>query len=293
MAPTVNLLSNWIFSVNPEDWPCTCCDAPRAMDHEDGYWICDIQNRTWLVIDTPFNHLEHPLINDEIIQMIHSDATGLLWGDLLLADEYAVQARETSAQRAERLQKEQEAEAERHLNNRAAEMERYARIKAQVNTIMLKDERGKKTITIRKIMEPCKWLYLDETAPKHEWRTTRGGKLEPPYRPYLTGATCWAWEYIDPKTKKRIIKHTCDHLHPGEENWCNEWNLDKEWRNNVTASRDFSYHRDFSGLRKNNTTSMPSRTTLRPAPSAPVRPPAPKGKKNSRGTFLDFDDFEC
>lgn len=304
MAPAINMLSNWVFSPQPEEWPCKCCDAPRAMDHEDGYWVCSVQEYTWRVLDGPFNPhkphaleqccggcAQHPLINDEMIQLLHSEVTGLLWGDLLLAEEDEALKAETPEQRAKRLLAEEAQEAHRYLAIRAADMERYARLKAQVNTIMVKDDRGKKTATIRKVAEPCKWLYLDESAPKSEWRRTKAGKQEPPYRPYLTGAICWAWEYKDPKTKQLIVKHTCDHLHPGEEGWCKEWDTDGRWRPAAAATRDFSGLRDFSSSRP--VPSTPSHPTDRTTPSAPVRPPPPKGRKNCRGTFLDFDDFEC
>ena len=293
MVPCINMLSNWVFSPQPEDWPCQCCDAPRALDHEDGYWICDNQQRTWRVLNTPFNpdsphapeqccggcHI-HSLITDEIIQLQHAEITGLYWGDLLLANEYEAQVAETPEQRAERLKAEQTKEFERALAIRASDMERYARLKAQTNTEMIKAGNGKKVPVIRKILEPCKWLYLDESAPKDQWRIIRDGKKEPPYRRYLTGAMCWAWEYIDPKTKNRVVKHTCDHQHPGEKDWHDEWNTDSQWR-------PISTTRDFSSLR----TSKQNNSTTLSAP--PVRPTAPKGRKNNRNYFLDLDDFEC
>jgi hypothetical protein len=274
------------------------------MDYEDGYWVCELQGLTWRVLDAPFdpdyfhpaeqccgNCHQHPLMTDELIQLMHSEVTGLLWGDLLLDHEDEARLTETPEQCAERLKAEQALATERMLATRSSEMERYARVKAQVNTVMIKDDRGKKISTIRKIPEPCKWLYLDESAPKYEWRTTRSGKCEPPYRSHLTGAMCWAWEYTDPKTKQRVVKHTCDHLHPGEEGWHIEWNTDNRWRPAPVATRDFS------GLRSSAppSSSTPVRSgppPSRPTPGAPTRP-QPKGRKNCRGNFLDFDDFEC
>ena len=251
--------SSWVFNLDGDAHPCCCCDAPRAMDHMDGYWHCDQQNRTWVVLDESFDAGSdhsfehclgscsmHILMDSIVFSMFHAEAFGLCWGDLILADEEAKLAAETPEQRALRLDAEAAKRTEIFLATRSTEMERYARLKAQTNTEMIKTDRGK-VARIRKVQEPCKWLYLDEKAPKCDWRRTREGKPEPPYRPYLTGGECWAFEYHDPKTGKLQIKHTCDRLHPGEEDWRKEWNtnggvLDKygRWRPVAAETRDFS-----------------------------------------------------
>lgn len=245
--------SSWVFSLDPSTHPCRCCDAPRAMDHNDGYWHCDIQNRTWVILDSSFDAYakhtdhqclgsccQHPLLDSTVFSMIHAEALDLFWGDLILANETAVLASETSEMRSVREADDLAKELTRQLAIKAADMERYARLKAQTNTEMVKANNGKKIAIIRKIQEPCKWLYLDESAPKHEWRTSRVGKPEPPYRLYLTGAECWAYEYHDPKTGKLQVKHTCDHLHPDEEGWMTEWNKDRRWRpTTASETRDF------------------------------------------------------
>jgi hypothetical protein len=65
-----------------------------------------------------------------------------------------------------------------------------------------------------KTLKPCKWLYLNED-----------GKT---YSKHLTGAQCWAWEYIDPKTGKVEKPHSCKHLHPGDHDWCDAWNSNRD-----------------------------------------------------------------
>ena len=294
------------------------------MDHMDGYWICDQQNRTWRVLGAPFNQTaqhdimdccgncaQHPLIDEQILQLFHSEALDLDWGDIIMHEEFAAIQHETAEQRVAREAKEAANKAAAALTQRATEMARYARLKAQVNTVMVKDDRGKKVATIRKVQEPCKWLYLDEKAPSHEWRTNRRtGKQEPPYRPYLTGAQCWAWEYIDPKTKQRVVKHTCDHLHPGEEDWCAEWAKDRNYCPAATAAPPT---RDFSGLAAGSggfstpskhsdsrsttsTASTFSSISIHSAPGAP-RKAAPQNTRTSGGfsrkggfSALLFDD---
>lgn len=235
--------SSWVFKTT--DFPCTCCDAPRAMDHMDGYWHCDQQKKTWLVLDEFFSSIDehsveqcvgdciyHPLVDPLIFSLSHSDAFNICWGDLIIIEN-------TSDSESSMPQIDDNI---RYLSIKASEMERYARLKQQMNTEVVKSERGK-IYRIRKISEPCKWLYLDEKAPKCDWRRTRDGKMEPPYRRYLTGAECWAFEYHDPKTNILVKKHTCDHLHPGEEGWCSEWAKDSKWRPSTEL-------RDFSGLSK-------------------------------------------
>jgi len=251
------------------------------MDHEDGYWHCDQTNRTWLVLEKPFDSCKehtateclgrcavHSLIDDTSFHLIHSEAFGICWGDIILVEQIETLAAESDEDRKMRLAAEAAAEEKRRLASKATEMERYARLKAQTNTQMVKTDRGKIAV-IRKIQEPCKWLYLDEKAPKHEWRTTRTGKREPPYRLHLTGAECWAFEYHDPKTGKLQIKHTCDHLHPGEEGWCAEWKSDSRWRRTAAAPREFGCHSDSaSTVSASSATSFQTRAEPPPKPSS-------------------------
>ena len=310
--------SSWVFSTDSSTNPCRCCDAPRAMDHMDGYWHCDMQNRIWVVLDSAFDESaahscdqclgscrQHSLMDSMMFTMIHSEAFGLCWGDLILADELAALALETPEQRAARLAAEELMKEERFKATRATDMERYARLKAQTNTEMVKTSHGKKVAVIRKIQEPCKWLYLDEKAPKFEWQTTRDGKREPPHRPHLTGAECWAYEYHDPKTGKLQVKHTCDRLHPGEEGWMTEWNTNGRWRPAAAETRDFGCLRDrtfpCSHSDSSSTVSAVSSRSFHSNSSAPPRTHYPQqpsrpykgSKKAGRGfSSLAFDDSD-
>jgi len=316
---TISVLSphsnSWVFSEDSSTNPSRCCDAPRAMDHIDGYWHCDQQNRTWVVLDACFcadvhhtidqclgNCSQHTLMDDTLFSMFHAEAFDISWGDLIVADEEATRARETASERAARLDAEAAALASRQLTVKSTEMERYARIKAQTNTEIIKTDRGK-VARIRKIQEPCKWLYLDEKAPKHEWRMTRSGKREPPYRPYLSGAECWAYEYHDPKTGKLQVKHTCEEWNTNVEGWCEEWNTNGRWRPPVQETRDFSC---LTGIIHNartpsrcsdsaSTTSGASSHSHRSTPGAPrkvVTSFAGNKKTTSGFRVLAFDDSD-
>lgn len=39
---------------------------------------------------------------------------------------------------------------------------------------------------------------------------------------------CWFWEYVDPKTGKKVSKHVCNCLHPGQAGWEDEWLWNQE-----------------------------------------------------------------
>jgi hypothetical protein len=112
-------------------------------------------------------------------------SSGARWGDIIL----------TAPRTSEEIAAEEAYVTELALSKESVKMRTYAQTQASVR-------RGK-------VMKPCKWLYLNED-----------GKT---YSEHLTGAQCWAWEYVDPKTGKTQCPHTCKHLHPGEFGWRDEW----------------------------------------------------------------------
>jgi hypothetical protein len=128
-------------------------------------------------------------------------------------------------------------------------MEAYAQLKKLTASV------GKGAARhIKKVPFPCKWLYCDDKAPRTQWRKNELGKWCAPRRNHLTGAECWAYEYTDPKRfkaeKERLlarnfteaaaeakakafahtVKHTCDHLHPGEPGWMPQWDTNARFR---------------------------------------------------------------
>lgn len=112
--------------------------------------------------------------------------SGVRWGDIL----YAPKTEEESA-------RDEEFVRDYEKSRESVKMRTYAQMQSKL------PKKGK-------IMRPCKWMYMNED-----------GKT---YSQHITGAQCWAWEYVDPKTGKHETPHTCKHLHPNEFGWRDEWN---------------------------------------------------------------------
>jgi hypothetical protein len=193
----------WRFDENRV--PCLCCSAFTAL--EDGKWICE-KGQFWFVLcDEPFNS----------------------WADAADVDEKAALARETSEDKRKRLEAAAAKEAMSNLSAMSYEMKTHAEImgiKARVGV--------KRGAEARKIERPCKWLYCNEAAPKHLWRKNSDGKLCAPMSDNIMSA-CWAYEYVDPKTKVLKKPHTCPFLHPGEEGWCVQWATNKHFDAQASA----------------------------------------------------------
>ena len=132
----------------------------------------------------PGNCAQHPLTDSLIVRM----RSGARWGDILYVPPTV----------------EDEMRVEEYVREIVPTRESM-KMKAYADMI----ERMAKQKKITKAMRPCKWLYLEED-----------GKT---YSKHLTGAHCWAWEYVDPKTGKVEHPHTCKHLHPNEFGWRSEW----------------------------------------------------------------------
>ena len=234
----------WGFSET--DLPCRCCAATEAMEY--GRWNCH-DGQSWIVADwrsgcAASGDLWHPCMEEPNgpLPPLHMP---LSWADLVDAYEAA----ETPEARAARLAAEEAASEDRRLTGEAAAMEAYAQLKKLTATVGKGKERH-----IKKVPFPCKWLYCDDSAPRSQWRKTEQGQWCAPRRNHLTGSECWAWEYTDPKRFKaekarlmakgakeaeaekaakvfaHVIKHTCDHLHPGEPGWLPQWDTNQRYR---------------------------------------------------------------
>ena len=183
-----------------ELFPCCCCAATLAM--EDGVWTCQTTQREWIIIS-------------------HEDPH---WGNLNEADFAAMRAAETPEQRAAREAASAKADKERELDCEASKMSNYAQHVGIVSTRKVQGQ-----FVQRKVPKPCKWLYLNEKAPRDQWRKNEKGEWCAPMVRKLTGSQCWAWEYVHPKTKQRMTPHKCDHLHPGEAGWDHHWDTDRTY----------------------------------------------------------------
>lgn len=225
----------WHFSESQDDAPCDCCHPMIAMD--DNLWECCETGRTWKVLDAKWvydrSHSveecygscpHHPLVSRDLVPLHLSEAYGLSWGDYHGLMEQLRNLTESAAEKAARDAAKAKEDRDMKLRAEASERERYTEImkhRAQMGTS--KGEGPKKLI------HPCKNLYIIEKAPKSEW-VQRGGKLCPPSSRALTGSECWAWEYKDPRTGQMKAPHTCMYQHPGEVGWHKEWLKDSKWR---------------------------------------------------------------
>jgi hypothetical protein len=148
-----------------------------------------------------------------------------LWGDVFYEEYLAVEAALTPAQLAARAAEEAAKKARWAVEAEAARMATYAQDCKYRNTV-----RQGRQYLLKKVALPCKNLYYDEKAPRNTWKKDENGKLRAPLRAALTGSECWAWEYKDPATGARVVKHTCSHMHPGEDGWLPQWNRDRAFR---------------------------------------------------------------
>jgi hypothetical protein len=203
----------WAF--NEEQFPCNCCSASAAMEY--GHWECANSGKEWQIVDSDFQS----------------------WGDMVYAEMQQRLAAETPEQRQKRLN----AEAAKALLDSMAVQSYEMQVHAERMGIIGRQgvRRGEDS---RKIQRPCKWLYCDDKAPKSQWHKDKDGKLCAPRRDHMTGAECWAWEYVDPKTKQHKKPHTCPYLHPGEPGWCKEWVSNSRFDPNASATQN-----RFSALR--------------------------------------------
>jgi hypothetical protein len=173
------------------------------------------------------NCSEHPLLVGEALEIhIAIFVEGRSWYSLVVEDEAEVASKETLDQKLARKNKEAAEEALKALSIASYEMQTHADLMA------IKARHGlKKTEAAKKIQKPCKWLYCDEKAPKIKGKD---GKLFSPSTSCVM-SECWAYEYLDPKTKTKKKPHTCPYLHPNEEGWCNEWLKNKLFDPSATS----------------------------------------------------------
>jgi hypothetical protein len=227
----------WVF--NDDNGPCGCCGFMQGYSGDDGLWSC-AKGYRWLIVDAPPTveapHAaeacpspgrcpQHRLLTADLVAFLKAQLNGFSWGEIIAADEEAALAALSAEERLAKAQREATARAAAELlaalEAEASRMAAYADLKGIESRC--KHAKGKRA-------EPCIWLYCDEAAPKSEWRRNKEGKLCAPKRAALTGSQCWAWEYVDPKSKQLKKPHTCDCLHPGEAGWRKEWDSDRYFR---------------------------------------------------------------
>ena len=190
----------WAF--NDTSLPCLCCSALNAIECD--IWACS-SGRTW-IITAP-------------------GPVPATWGDIAEKDFSEAQARMSEAQREAKAAALATEMAERAVRAEAARMFSYAEDQK------LRNSHGKgKQRAIGKVNEPCRWLYCDESAPKSMWTTNAKGDSCAPVRQALTGAACWAHEYIHPESGLLLKPHSCKRLHPNEDGWLAAWATDRTFK---------------------------------------------------------------
>ena len=153
----------------------------------------------------------HPLLRSWMVDAhVAMDIDGMSWGAYFAEAEASTEPFSSEAHMADM-----------EVESKSFIMKNHAEKMAVVSGKFRKEK-------ARKIQKPCKWLYCDESAPKSQWRRDSDGKLCAPSTGHVA-SECWAWEYLDPKTKVKKAPHTCPYLHPGEEGWCSQWLNNKNY----------------------------------------------------------------
>jgi hypothetical protein len=138
-------------------------------------------------------------------------AVGLSWGDLWAEEDALRESKMSAAEKEARAEALREAERANELAIQAAERARKAeRVAVRVGVY-------RKSAVSTKIAQPCKFLYDCKGTPAKP--TTRRVTTE-----------CWSHEYTDPESGKRVCRHVCDRMHPGEAGWCPEWDGNPSYR---------------------------------------------------------------
>jgi hypothetical protein len=198
---------------------------------DDGKWRCEKTGLKWHILESELDLSKphpmglcsgnscpfHPLITPSVALFNNANEGGVGWGDILYEEEMAARMKETAAEKAAR-----EAKARREEHMRQLEYEVY-RMEKEAENVAFRAKLGlKRGEAPRKASIPCKKLYScvgDKKTGKGAFPTTMHVSSE-----------CWAWEYKDPLSKKKVCPHTCPWLHPGEEGWRDEWMTDRTWK---------------------------------------------------------------
>jgi len=155
---------------------------------------------------------KHPLMTGEYLAWCSEIRIGASWGDLVIEEEARNLAAESETERIAREKRIADEEEKRLIAEEINRREIYAR------DVGMKVRMGlKRTEKVAKRQQPCKWVVGE-----------------------FAGDECWAHEYTCPKTHNRIIKHTCDRLHPGEEGWCAQWITNPRYKPAGAAVRSFA-----------------------------------------------------
>lgn len=192
----------------------------------------------------------HPLASRAISDALYADHLGWDWADIFQDDLDEMERRDqapAALAAAERKKAEEDAAILAYQQQLIAERNAI-RVHASCNR--------KGAVQINKIQQPCKKLYSCEGGGKD------GGVARPTTK--HVSSECWAHEYTDAKTGKKVVKHVCQWLHPGEAGWLPEWTKDRTFKPDLVAE----------GLGKMRGVVAPPPAAKKPAAPAP----APKNR---------------
>lgn len=232
----------WVYTGAIEQTPCECCHPALAL--EDEYWECVQTGQKWPILDAePSAEEAKSILRDFALKRILSDDG--LWGDITLDLETALLNLESATETAARLAKAAQVAEEARLHAEATAMSVYTRKMAEAAMRGVKMGQGPK-----KLDKPCKWCCGKEAAESKK-------KGEP--------IQCWAWEYVDPKTKQRKTPRTCMYQHPGEAGWHKEWETNPSFKPDTTGAALGALRGVQPQKQSGNTTYYSARPTEKPA----------------------------
>jgi len=226
-----------------DEYPCDCCTENDALHYLRKYdvsiWYCSSEEVMFRMEDNPnrdrvlypgYSGLIH--YRQQRLEYCRENNISPTWSMVMDEEDYQEELTMTDEKRAAKAAAKALADAEQDLIEESSRRFRHAEFQMHLNS------RGKgKDRHIDKLDQPCKYLYCDESAPKHLWKKKdTSGKPCAPVRMELTGSECWAHEYHDPRTNALMIHHACKYLHPNEDGWRDEWDTNRTFRPTVLTS---------------------------------------------------------
>jgi hypothetical protein len=160
------------------------------------------------------NCVIHQRMEDWMAEWNNALCSGTTWGDIMYKEEMYNESIKTPEEKLKESEEKLKEAKQSEIDLLSYEMRLKAERIAIKNGLMA-NKRG--PVEVKKVYQPCKFLYSCVGTPAKP--TTLHVSSE-----------CWSHDYVCPKTNKRITKHACNRMHPGESGWRNEWNMNRNFR---------------------------------------------------------------
>lgn len=253
---------------------CSCCAFADAIDMAaaTAIWKCQHTEQRWQLYPAeemgaacvraaphpasacPGNCSQHTLMRPEFRLHFSSELM-----EFCEAEEAEKLQRESPAARARREAEEAKKLEELALASEVMLREKYTRDQQE----QARKGKGRQEAS-KLILQPCKWMYEEVTDP-------RTGKAAPSkFNPKME---CWAWRYTNPKTKKLEEPCTCMRLHPGQVQWCKEWEK-MTWQQAVNDAKSRLAPPPAAPAQRFAPSPARGAAWAKPAPGAPKKPAA-------------------